>query len=220
MWVVKTHGDTYYVEHVDASIPWSTKETPDNPSTKGSLKFKECLLSINDDNQASIDILTDHDKIRLRNRFKGITRIITKQYSELSSRLKENGIKHGPIKSFGGACSATFYVVDILEKSHLTLLTLVMQDFRILAENEFYYKAYDDPKFKDGYNDMDSLDYDDFYDYDEEETEDEEGMGKSRSPKQGFYRSVQDDSRFAHITWAISIVLATLLDAGRKIFKK
>ena len=42
MWVIKAKGQTYYVNHidVDAGIGFSTKETPDNPSTKGSLKFK------------------------------------------------------------------------------------------------------------------------------------------------------------------------------------
>lgn len=42
MWVVKVKGQTYYVNHidVDSGIGFSTKETPDNPHTKGSLKFK------------------------------------------------------------------------------------------------------------------------------------------------------------------------------------
>ncbi len=50
MWVIKTKGQTYYVNHVDASVPWSTKETPDNASTKGSIKFKNCNLEIIDGN--------------------------------------------------------------------------------------------------------------------------------------------------------------------------
>lgn len=42
MWVIKTKGETYYVQHVDvdSGIGFSTKETPDNTHTKGSLKFK------------------------------------------------------------------------------------------------------------------------------------------------------------------------------------
>jgi hypothetical protein len=42
MWVIKVKGETYYVDHVnvDSGIGFSTKETPDNPSTKGSIKFK------------------------------------------------------------------------------------------------------------------------------------------------------------------------------------
>ena len=46
MWVLKTHGESYYVNHVDCEIPWSTKETPDNSHTKGSIKVKDCLLKI------------------------------------------------------------------------------------------------------------------------------------------------------------------------------
>lgn len=45
MWVLKTKGKTYYVEHVDfENVSFSTKETPDNPHTKGSLKFKARLI--------------------------------------------------------------------------------------------------------------------------------------------------------------------------------
>ena len=45
MWVLKCRGDTYYVHHVDVSpgVGFSTKETPDNPHTKGSIKFKANL---------------------------------------------------------------------------------------------------------------------------------------------------------------------------------
>ena len=54
MWVVKTKGQTFYVNHVTANAPWSTKETPDNPSTKGSIKFKNVNLTIDDENCAEI----------------------------------------------------------------------------------------------------------------------------------------------------------------------
>lgn len=45
MWVVKCRGDTYYVNHVDVSpgVGFSTKETSNNPHTKGSIKFKANL---------------------------------------------------------------------------------------------------------------------------------------------------------------------------------
>ena len=45
MWVVKSKGETYYVHHVDVDkgVGFSTKETPDNPHTKGSIKFKGTL---------------------------------------------------------------------------------------------------------------------------------------------------------------------------------
>ena len=40
MWTVKFKGQTHYVHHLDSKVGFSTKETPDNPHTKGSLKFK------------------------------------------------------------------------------------------------------------------------------------------------------------------------------------
>ena len=61
MWVLKFHGETYYVNHVECNVPWSTKETPDNPHTKGSIKVKNCLLQINDKNEASISTITAVD---------------------------------------------------------------------------------------------------------------------------------------------------------------
>lgn len=53
MWVIKTGGKTYYVNHVSATTPWSTKETPDNEHTKGSIKFKDVTLVI-ENNEAII----------------------------------------------------------------------------------------------------------------------------------------------------------------------
>ncbi len=43
MWVVKVKGKTYYVDHLESEIGFSTKETP-NSTTKGSLKFKGSIL--------------------------------------------------------------------------------------------------------------------------------------------------------------------------------
>lgn len=40
MWVVKHKGTTYYVDHLDSNVGFSTKETPDNEHTKGALQFK------------------------------------------------------------------------------------------------------------------------------------------------------------------------------------
>lgn len=49
MWVLKAKGNTYYVKHVTSTVGWSTKETPNNPHTKGSLKFKNVSVDIVDD---------------------------------------------------------------------------------------------------------------------------------------------------------------------------
>jgi len=45
MWVIKHMGLTHYVNHIDVSpgVGFSTKETPENPHTKGSIKFRAKL---------------------------------------------------------------------------------------------------------------------------------------------------------------------------------
>ena len=54
MWVLKAKGKTYYVNHVECNVPWSTRETPDHPSTKGSIRIKRGHLKIDDDGVANI----------------------------------------------------------------------------------------------------------------------------------------------------------------------
>ncbi len=55
MWVIKCRGDTHYVHHVDVSpgVGFSTKETPDNPHTKGSIKIKG-YLTLEEDGEKNI----------------------------------------------------------------------------------------------------------------------------------------------------------------------
>jgi hypothetical protein len=154
MWVLKFHGETYYVNHVECNVPWSTKETVDNPHTKGSIKVKDCLLQIDDDNEAKITPITVFDKARIRNNKKGITRVVISERNwggtKLRNILKERKIKHGPIKSIGGACTTVFYVTDIYDSKDVTYLALMLSDtdFRKLMPNEGYYRMYDDPKYQ------------------------------------------------------------------------
>ncbi len=144
MWVVKTHGETFYVNHVTCELPWSTKETSDNPHTKGSIKVKDCLLTIDDNNEATISQLTIYDKIRLRNQKLGITRIMWNTYA-FTKTFKEEKVKHGPFKTMYGGCGTNFTVCDILDKHDMMLLSLKYPgQFRVLAPNEEYYKAFDD----------------------------------------------------------------------------
>ncbi len=51
MWTVKVKGQTHYVHHMDSKVGFSTKETPDNPHTKGSLKFKGTISIVESDGQ-------------------------------------------------------------------------------------------------------------------------------------------------------------------------
>ena len=161
MWVLKTHGETYYVSHVDCSVPWSTKETPDNSHTKGSIKVKNVLLVIDENNEATIKTLTVFDKIRLRNQKRGITRIIFAWGSPMHKALASNEFKHSTFKNITGACSSTFVVCDMLKKEEVTFASL-KYDFRILMPNETYYRAYDNVK---GDIDVDYTDEDTPYEY-------------------------------------------------------
>ena len=155
MWVLKFHGETYYVEHVDCEIPWSTKETPDNPHTKGSIKVKDCLLTIDPDNNATIKHLTFVDKIRLRNQKLGITRIMTERNSPLHRALENNEYKHSPFKMISAPCSTAFVICDLLNKADLTMIMLRFGTLRVLKPNEYYYQEYDgkDTKIKVDYGD-------------------------------------------------------------------
>lgn len=54
MWILKTKGQTFYVAHVSSTIPWTTKETPNNPHTKGAIKLKHANLEITEENEAII----------------------------------------------------------------------------------------------------------------------------------------------------------------------
>lgn len=144
MWVLKTHGETFYVDHVEADMSWSTKETPDNSHTKGSIKFKEVLLQIDEHNCARLSKLSVFDKIRLRNQKLGITRIMFKPGTEIHKALQQNEFKHSPFKNIEGACTTSFVICDILKKPEMTLLALkYANQFRILMPNEGYYRAYD-----------------------------------------------------------------------------
>ena len=50
MWVIKSKGETYYVNHVnvDKGVGFQTKENLNSPHTKGSIKFKGVLRLITD----------------------------------------------------------------------------------------------------------------------------------------------------------------------------
>ena len=166
MWVIKTHGESFYVNHVTSELPWSTKETPDNTRTKGSIKFKECLLEIDPENNATIKTLSIFDKVRLRNQRLGITRIRFSSHAfEQHISDPANKIKYSPFKRIYGACSTAFTICDLLDKKQLPFLQIQFPGaFRVLMPNEHHYQAYDDKSLwealqrafeTDGYGDDD-----------------------------------------------------------------
>ena len=147
MWVLKFHGETYYVNHVECNVPWSTKETIDNPHTKGSIKVKEVLIAIDENNEAKLTNLTIFDKIRLRNQKLGITRVMFRPNSDFHKGLQKNEYKHSPFKNILGRCATGFVICDLLDKRELTFATLKYgEEFRVLQPNESYYQEYDDVK--------------------------------------------------------------------------
>jgi hypothetical protein len=163
MWVLKMRGETFYVHHVECSVPWSTKETPDNAHTKGAIKVKSCLVTIGDDNCAVIRPLTEDDKLRIAK--SESVRVITSYGAKLRTALET--MQHGPIKLAGGGCGTTWYIVDIPSKKHYLLLQMSVTDVRVLMPNEDYYKLYDKHYGEPGnwLEDEDlELDWEDFYD--------------------------------------------------------
>lgn len=147
MWVLKFHGETLYVNHVSCTVPWTTKETPDNSHTKGSIKVKDVLLRIAEDNTAEISTLTLVDKYRLRNQKLGITRIMFSPGTKFHKALQENEFKHSPFKTIRGSCASTFIICDLLNKADVTIAGLkYTKDFRIVKPNEGYFTQYDEIK--------------------------------------------------------------------------
>jgi len=159
MWVLKSHGVTFYVNHVDANIPWTTKETPDNDHTKGSLKFKDCKLSIDRDNNATLTKLGILDK-RLPHPFIA-NRIIAGRNSQFYIALKNDEFQHSEIKYVSGGCGSSFVICDLLDKNEALIAALKYAgQFRLLVPNEKYY--------------FDYATTDEIYEYDDEEFDHED----------------------------------------------
>lgn len=169
MWVIKAKGNTYYVEHVDAQLLWSTKETPDNPHTKGSIKFKDCYVGIDDNNVCTIRELTEVDEARIKAKDKGHTRIVFKNRDMVEKYFKEHNLKFTPIKYVPGSCGSGFYICDIVRKQDATFALLAISgQIRALKENEQLWKAYDDEAVRRSL-DADYIDLDELYEEDDDE---------------------------------------------------
>lgn len=139
-------GQTYYVEHVTASVPWTTKETPDNVRTKGAIKFKDCNLLILEGNTAVINPLTDADRARIRHQSRGLVRIMVSpiDLAKIMETIRFQDMWHGPTKMIGGGCGSRSYLLDIKEKEMLILTLKHRDDFQIVPPNHHYFKMYDD----------------------------------------------------------------------------
>lgn len=165
MWVLKTKGETFYVHHVDCQKGWSTKETEDNPHTKGAIKVKNCLLVIGEDSCATVTELTEVDRTRLAAKETKPIPLITSFGSRLKQTLEQMNIAHNLVKKIGGGCGTLWFVTEVKNPKQFLMLSVAMSDtdIRVLKENESYYQLYDQKRDD---ND-DWLDEDDYYDEDD-----------------------------------------------------
>ena len=148
-------------DSVTADIPWSTKETPGNEKTKGSIKFKKCKLTIDtSDNTATISSLGITDAW-LKHPKRQAARIIFPAYGSMHRALQAKEFEHSKIKEVQGSCGSSWAICDLLEEHELTMASLKYANkFRILAPNESYYLDYDSKKsIWERDEDYTSLDY-------------------------------------------------------------
>lgn len=143
MWVLKIKGNTYYIDHLEANLPFSTKETPDNPSTKGSIKFKKVHVIIDDENCATLRSATALDMQEQKERDKPPIRVITQNIEEIKTIIKNNKIQHDPIKIIEGSCNEDYYVFDLKTERDLSMLLMSSNSsVRRLKSNEHFYEEY------------------------------------------------------------------------------
>jgi hypothetical protein len=53
MWTLKTQGKSYYISHIDSTIPWSTRELPEG-STRGMIRLRNGDITIEKGGLATI----------------------------------------------------------------------------------------------------------------------------------------------------------------------
>ena len=124
-------------------MPWSTKETPGNEKTKGSIKFKKCKLTIDPDNNATISRLGIADAW-LKHPERRAGRILFSYGGRMHRALSEGEFEHSAFKDVEGSCGSSFIICDLLDERELTFAGIKYTGaFRILAPNEHYYQAYD-----------------------------------------------------------------------------
>jgi len=144
MWVLKAKGNTYYVNHVTCDVPWNTKETPLG-KTKGAIKVKQVLLTINDHNEAHLVALTPDVQARLENHKEPIRVGWIWARNELVTQLLQDlQAEHSKIKWLSAGCSTGYYVCDIYDSDLLIQLKLTVPGgFRQFSSNEWQFTDYD-----------------------------------------------------------------------------
>lgn len=141
-WALKTGGKTYYVAHVDCDIPWSTKETPASAHTKGSIKIKRALITIDDQNCARITSLSKEAAAKVAQKEAQRVLIAWTNCRLTNTLLKD--VAHGPILCVSaGACSSDWYVTELYDAEELVQLQLAYYgQVRQLMPNEWQWEDY------------------------------------------------------------------------------
>ena len=162
-WTLKTRGQSIYVTHVTCECPWSTKETPGNNSTKGSIKVKNALLIINDFNEATLRPATPADKLRLKPTSSVRVLWLEANHKLMSEFLLNNEIGTTEIQNVRGSCGTSYWITDVLDNSDVVQMELALWGkFRRVQLNEPLYRSLEDPL----------REWDDEEDGEEDETED------------------------------------------------
>lgn len=120
-WVLKFQGQTHYVNHVTAEIAWTTRETPDNSHTKGSIRFQKCQVQIDDQNHARIQ---PWDPNYVNPHYPLLVEIHTRWRDHLSQALTDMGAPPSEFRRILGGCGRDFSLTEITDISWMSLLTL------------------------------------------------------------------------------------------------
>ena len=163
MWIIKARGKTFYVNHVDCNLPWSTKETPDNSHTKGSIKIRDCVLTIDQDNCATLTTPTQSQRERLSKQAPPVRIIFGSLFKQsFDTVCTRYQIKPDRKMEILGSCGNSFWVVQLADYENLSILILSMpaHSIRELMPNEEYYDVLehsDSDQILDPYEDPDTL---------------------------------------------------------------
>lgn len=174
MWTLKHSGHTLYVKDVTANVAWSTKQTPNNRHTKGSIKFRNVCLQIDDDNHATITTATAQQLQEYKaQRKKEVCRIlVTLGWLPVFEKFVRNQeIRLNRTVNIPGSCGRGYTLVELPNRATATQLALgVPETFRMLMENEVYYKAFDDQEL------MRKLRMDEYLDDEDEYLDEDEDL--------------------------------------------
>lgn len=146
MWSLKTRGQTYYEKSVSCSLPWSTKETPDSSHTKGSIKIKNALLTIDYDNNAYITHLDSEQTPQINKPEPLRVGWTWRQDKQIKQLFEQLNVTHSVIKFISsGGCTSDWYVCDVFDPDVIVQIKLTLDhgEFRQFVSNEWQYKDYE-----------------------------------------------------------------------------